>query len=210
MSYNALNGLMNVDSNTFAYFGTKCGKTDVIIMSNPGNDDGQHPIIIKNTNLYTVNTASKIFLHRPNINKINPSDCVDMDCDGLKKNLLTDTDGTFIGSVGTIISQSEFEWGSQARGLGDFRIPKEALSDINGNRLSPSQIYTDPGIIRGPGCSYNADWQGYECHNINYTILMMESMDKDTEDRRLSPIAILSDNKYLDLINGPQGMFTIF
>ena len=28
-------------------------------------------------------------------------------------------------------------------------------------------------------------------------------MDNDTETRRLSPVAILSDNGYLDLINGP-------
>lgn len=35
-------------------------------------------------------------------------------------------------------------------------------------------------------------------------MLIIESMDHDTEDRRLSPVAILSDNGYLDLINGPQ------
>ena len=29
-------------------------------------------------------------------------------------------------------------------------------------------------------------------------------MDKDTEIRRLSPIAVLSSNGYIDLINGPQ------
>ncbi len=44
-----------------------------------------------------------------------------MDCDAMKKNLLTDKDGSFLGSPGTVISQSEFEWGSQKRGLGDFR-----------------------------------------------------------------------------------------
>ena len=32
----------------------------------------------------------------------------------------------------------------------------------------------------------------------------MALMDNDTESRRLSPVAILSDNGYLDLINGPQ------
>ena len=32
---------------------------------------------------------------------------------------------------------------------------------------------------------------------------MLESLDSDTETRRLSPIAILGDG-YLDLINGPQ------
>lgn len=38
----------------------------------------------------------------------------------------------------------------------------------------------------------------------NYRMLIIESMDKDTETRRLSPVAVLSDNGYIDLINGPQ------
>ena len=48
-----------------------------------------------------------------------------MDCDGLKKALLTDLDGSFLGSPGTVIAQSEYQWGSQQRGLGEFRVPKE-------------------------------------------------------------------------------------
>lgn len=39
-----------------------------------------------------------------------------MDCDGLKKNLLVDIDGSFLGTKSSVISQSEFEWGSQQRG----------------------------------------------------------------------------------------------
>jgi hypothetical protein len=53
-------------------------------------------------------------------------------------------------------------------------------------------------------CVLLIDWQAYHCRNIDYKILIIESMDNDTEMRRLSPVAILSDNKYMDLINGPQ------
>ena len=64
------------------------------------------------------------------------------------------------------------------------------------------------GIIRGMNdesqCTYKENWQAYECHGLEYRMLIIESMDHDTEDRRLSPVAILSDNGYLDLINGPQ------
>ena len=128
-----------------------------------------------------------------------------MDCDGLKKNLLTDADGSFLGSIGSVISQSEYQWGSQSRGLGDFRIPALALADSQGQQLSPSAIYTYPGIVRDEKlCSYRSGWQAYECHGLNYAMLIIESMDNDTETRRLSPVAIVSDNGYLDLINGPQ------
>ena len=34
-------------------------------------------------------------------------------------------------------------------------------------------------------------------------MLVIESIDSDTETRRLSPVTILSDNGYLDIINGP-------
>jgi len=146
---------------------------------------------------------------RPNIGKINPSDCVDMDCDGQKKNLLTDLDGSLLGSPGHVFSQSEYEWGSQQRGLGDFRIPKEALAAPNGSMLNASQVYKYPGIVRDESlCFYKSDWQAYECHGLEYKMLIIESMDNDTETRRLSPVAILSDNGYLDLINGPEDHVT--
>jgi hypothetical protein len=34
-----------------------------------------------------------------------------MDCDGLKKALLIDTDGSFFGQAATVFSQSEYLWG---------------------------------------------------------------------------------------------------
>ena len=39
---------------------------------------------------------------------------------------------------------------------------------------------------------------------MKHRLLVLESMDADSEVRRLSPIAVLSDNKYIDLVNGPQ------
>lgn len=37
---------------------------------------------------------------------------LDMDCDALKKALLIDTDGTFLGSSpSTVFSQAEYDWG---------------------------------------------------------------------------------------------------
>jgi len=36
---------------------------------------------------------------------INPSDCVDMDCDAKKKVLIKDFDGGLLGAPGAIVSQ---------------------------------------------------------------------------------------------------------
>lgn len=196
---------MITENTTFSNFNQLCGYRNYIFASNQKNDDGQHPVTVKNIKLNNVDEASKIWIHRPNLDKITTWDCIDMDCDALKKNLLTDLDGSFIGSPGSVISQSEFEWGSQQRGLGDFRIPKEALAAPNGSMLPIKDVYTYRGIVRDENlCTYRNNWQGYECHSIEYKMLIIESMDPDTLHRRLSPIAIISDNKYLDLINGPQ------
>ena len=37
---------------------------------------------------------------------------IDMDCDGLKKNLLIDTDGSLFGLPSTVFSEAEYLWGN--------------------------------------------------------------------------------------------------
>ena len=51
---------------------------------------------------------------------INPSDCVDMDCDGRRQLLITDIDGSYTGKAGdTIVPKAEYEWGGDPSfGLG--------------------------------------------------------------------------------------------
>lgn len=210
-TYNALDGYTLVEDVIFSNFNSMCGYRGYALTSNVNNDDGQHPVTIRRVRFNNVDEASKIWIHRPNLGKITIWDCIDMDCDGLKKNLLNDLDGSFLGQKGTVISQSEFEWGSQQRGLGDFRIPKEALAMPNGSMIQPKEIYNYLGIVRDENlCSYISDWQAYKCLGIEHRMLMIESMDPDSLHRRLSPVAILSDNKYLDLINGPQGLYLDF
>ena len=108
------------------------------------------------------------------------------------------------------ISESEFGWGgAPVWGLGDYRIPKTMLTKPNGDRIEVADKYPKKGIIRGyPGsdeekCVLNTDWNMYKCHDMMYKMFVIESLDADTETRRLSPIAVASAG-YIDLINGPQ------
>ncbi|KAL3886657.1 hypothetical protein ACJMK2_026637 [Sinanodonta woodiana] len=209
MAYQAIGGSMHVSNVTFAHFQTSCStQTDFAIATNEANDDGNHPLIIERATLVSVDDARKVFIHRPDIGKINPSDCVDMDCDAKKKTIITDLDGSFFGKQASIISQSEFEWDvNPVRGLGDYRIPKELLTDrVTGARLSINSIATKRGIIRNENCTLSTSWQAWLCQGLDYLVLTIESMDDDTETRRLSPVAVLAHygNGYIDLINGPQ------
>ncbi|RMZ97180.1 fibrocystin-L, partial [Brachionus plicatilis] len=204
-TFQSIDGTTNFENLTFTNFNAKCGIRNYAISTNKYNDDGQHPLMMKNIHIYGVENSSKIWIHRPNLDKINIWDCIDMDCDGLKKALLNDLDGSFLGERGTVIPQSEFEWGSQKRGLGDFRIPKEMLAAPNGSMIPPNQTYKYPGIVRDENlCQYIHDWQAYKCHGIEHRVLIIESMDPDTIRRRLSPVAIHVNDTFLDLINGPQ------
>lgn len=60
-------------------------------------------------------------------------------------------------------------------------------------------MYT--GVSRDSTCTFMSTWQAYKCFGMNYRMLVIESLDSDTETRRLSPVAVLGDG-YVDLLNG--------
>ncbi|XP_044027924.1 LOW QUALITY PROTEIN: PKHD1 like 1, tandem duplicate 1 [Siniperca chuatsi] len=203
-NYNAIKGLMTVTDTTFVGFRNVCSsETNFMFITNPLNEDLQHPVQVSGINIIDSTEEAKVFIHRPDLGKVNPSDCVDMDCDAKKKSLLKDVDGSFLGAVGAVVPQSEYEWGGDPRrGLGDYRIPKVMLTFLNGSRIPVNQIAPHKGVIR-KDCMYMSSWQSYKCFGLNYRMLAIESLDSDTETRRLSPVAVLGDG-FLDLINGPQ------
>ncbi|XP_025757857.1 PKHD1 like 1, tandem duplicate 1 isoform X2 [Oreochromis niloticus] len=204
MNYNSIKGLMTVKDTTFVNFRNVCSsEANIMFITNPLNEDLQHPVQISGIQMIDSTDEAKVFIHRPDLGKVNPADCVDMDCDAKKKSLLNDLDGSFLGAVGAVVPQSEYEWGGDPRrGLGDYRIPKVMLTALNGSRIPVNQIAPRKGVIRRT-CTYMSSWQSYKCFGLNYKMLVIESLDADTETRRLSPVAVLGDG-YVDLINGPQ------
>ncbi|XP_022094388.1 fibrocystin-L-like [Acanthaster planci] len=204
--YPTINGRSELHNVVFRGFGQHCKRTDAAIMTNPGSQNAMHPLITSGIKMEEVAEERKIFIHHPSLGKVNPSDCVDMDCDGMKKAMIRDMDGSLLGSPGTIIPQSEFEWdGDPRRGLGDYRIPKAMLTRLDGSRIPIDEKAPNKGIYRGQEdeCEWKADWQAYECHGIDHMMLVVESMDDDTEVRRLTPLAMYT-NSYVDLVNGPE------
>ena len=223
ISYPAINGLTEMKQVTFANFHEQCpGKVDTVLMTSPLSEDANHPVHMSDITFVSdnrfessVTSDAKLFVHRPNLGRVNPSDCVDMECDGHKQVLLKDAAGTFTQSVDgedrTIISEAEFEWdGDPRRGLGDYRIPRTMLTYPNGSRIDISSIYPKKGIIRGVSdfadeqdCLFNSAWNMYECKSVDHLMLVLESLDADTEVRRLSPIG-LGANGFISLLNGPM------
>ena len=222
ISYPAINGITRINDVTFINFQTRCGsQRDVVLRTSPGSEDANHPVHLSQISYGSaseyaqpVDPQGRVFNQNPNLGRVNPSDCVDMDCDGHKQVLFKDLDGSFTqmpGSQRTIISVAEFEWdGDPRRGLGDYRIPRTMLTyPNNGSRIPIDDIYPLKGIIRGQGfgqendCSFESTWNMYLCSNLDHLMLVMESLDEDTEVRRLSPIGI-GANGFINLVNGPM------
>ncbi|XP_053409194.1 fibrocystin-L-like isoform X2 [Mercenaria mercenaria] len=213
MSYNAISGEMKIKNVTFVNFDVaKSGcKAAFAISTLKDNDDANHPVFISEAKHINVKDLFKILIHRPNVGKINPADCVDMDCDGLKKVLVKDMDGTFMGVKGSFIPQSEFEWDGDdtRRGLGDYRIPKDALTTVIGEVVSVDSLAPKGrGIVRPDACKLEKVSNGKAAYwwcpgEVDYEMMLIESYDSDRETRRLSPIAFFSGG-YVDLMNGPQ------
>ena len=70
-----------------------------------------------------------------------------MDCDGKKKIMLQDMDGTLLGSIATVIPDSGYEWdGDPRRGIGDYRIPKVMVTEPDGSRIQYEDKMPNKGI----------------------------------------------------------------
>ena len=206
-SYPTIRGTTYLNGVTFANYGDQCGNRNVAIRTNPAYEDMQMPIIASNIIYVNVNTSHAIFYDNPSLGKINPADCVDMPCDAKKKVLIIDTDGTLTrsGSYSTVIPDNTFQWdGDKSYGQGYYRVPKTMVTDLDGNKIPYADIMPNVGITQTTNCSKQSVWNAVLCQGIDHRVMVIESMDKDTEVRRVSPIALLSSNGYVDLINGPQ------
>uniref|UniRef100_A0A8D3BAM2 PKHD1 like 1, tandem duplicate 2 n=1 Tax=Scophthalmus maximus TaxID=52904 RepID=A0A8D3BAM2_SCOMX len=197
-NYNAIKGLMTVKDTMFVNFKNVCSsEANIMFITNPLSEDLQHPVQVSGLRMVDSTESAKVFIHRADLGKVNPSDCVDMECDAKKKTMLTDLDGSFLGSAGAVVPQSEYAWGGDPRrGLGDDRIPKVMLTFPNGSRIPVDQIAPHKGVIRD-NCTYMSAWQSYKCFGLNYKMLAIESLDSDTETRRLSPVAVLSGASWI-------------
>ncbi|KAK4308481.1 hypothetical protein Pmani_019821 [Petrolisthes manimaculis] len=209
-SYPALHGSSYIEDVTFTNFESRdnCG-IDVALMTNQGSDDAIHPIFTSGLTFVDTPEDNYVFIHYTNLVRVNPSDCVDMDCDGHKKVVVTDNDGSLLGSEqATLTSEAEKEWdGDRSHGVGDYRIPIPLRQNSDGSAIPEADKFPNKGIVRDNSCTKMATWQGWKCTNLIHRMMIIESLDSDTEVRRLSPIGLIANpgpNGYVDLVNGPQ------
>lgn len=49
-------------------------------------------------------------------------------------------------------------------------------------------------------CEWVGEWLAYQCHDIDHQMMIIESLDADTELRRVSPVAVVGDG-HIDLVS---------
>jgi hypothetical protein len=108
--------------------------------------------------------------------------CVQMECDGRRSSVIVDTDGTLLGSPGTIVARSE-------SGFKYKLLPHTFRFDADGKTIPKNDLYTDPGIYR-KGCTLESGWNAWRCPGGKHRHLIIESMDPDWLSRRYAPVSV--------------------
>ena len=229
-TYASLLGGTCVYDTDFLNFGVNCNRGHAAIGTNSKWVDHKHKLELNGCS-YSGDADYRYQFARPKLETINLSECVDMDCDGLKRAMVIDVDGKFTGTqvMTPLVAQSEyhyerwveqephyylgrsnvpnnedFQFSSPQRGLGDFRIPKSMVTALDGSRI-PYSTYADKvGTIRDFNqCEWQPRQNGYQCPGKKMATLLLESYDHDRETRRFAPVAIRENGqKLVDIGNG--------
>ncbi|KAF8567271.1 hypothetical protein P879_01118 [Paragonimus westermani] len=205
----SLGGASYLQNVTLANFGSSCpGAVDMVWRTAAINEDGVQPTYMEQITLQDVKLESKVYFDRPALRNVKFGKCGDMECDGLKKALLIDKDGTFLGAPGSSIPQSEWQWDlNPAYGIVSSQIPVRMRTNRDGSTRDVNTVWPKKGIIRDESCVYSEVMQGYKCGAaLQHRLLIIESMDTDQLVRRVAPIGFGTEGlqvNYLDLINGP-------
>jgi hypothetical protein len=67
---------MIITNVTFGYYNDICSRRDIAIQVAQNDDDGQFPVRTSLMSLYNVSRGNIVFNGRPNLDVVDPSDCV--------------------------------------------------------------------------------------------------------------------------------------
>jgi len=183
-----------------------CNKKNLMLRSNRLTTDAVPPHEFSGIEKVGVDPTNVVFLNKPSPGWIAIDDCVTMDCDGPKHVLLRDIDGSLLSGQagGAILAAAEFK-NDNAFG---YKAPQKLLTTNDGTLRKEADVIQRYGIPRD-GCTWNAGWNAYSCPGGNGTLqhrmLIMESLDHDTEERSLVPVAVThTASQTTDLMNGGQ------
>ena len=119
----AFGGITEVSGVTFAgftrYGNTQCpegpGMRSAAVASQPAASDSSPVHTFSGVSLSDVAEDAILYLDEPDPGWLNPTDCVDMQCTGLKNLVVKDEDGTLFGAKGQAVSRNVMAVGFDPR-----------------------------------------------------------------------------------------------
>ncbi|KAJ3227695.1 Fibrocystin-L [Clydaea vesicula] len=205
-SWPIINGKVSISDTIFINYTVNeiCNETSYAVTNFFNEMDASKPHYIKNTKLINVSEKAKVYFYEPNPSWITPSLCVSMDCDGPKHSLLIDTDGSFFERTtrSTAVAAAELRFNPE-------RIPAVMRTTMIGTVVDLEEFASNYGIYRNNSkCQFHGTY--YLCEDTIYEMLVIESLDSDSQSRTISPVGILAEDadqgNFIDLLNGPKNM----
>ncbi|NWX85156.1 PKHD1 protein, partial [Nothoprocta pentlandii] len=167
-------GLMKLKEVTFTSFIKSCYSEDrdVCIMSSTDQLDIMPLIIAERSRMLQVNEKDKFYFHQPPASVHTSEDITvpEKRCKSSRKALFKDLDGGILDlePPASVFPKSEFEW---------------------------TQFYAQTGIYREDGkCIFNPSVQGYFCKQTAHALVILENLDPNRVNQRLSPVVALTDS----------------
>jgi hypothetical protein len=77
------------------------------------------------------------------------------------------------------------------------------MQDAKGRPVNVTSKWLSSGWgIERRNCTLMPAWNAWSCSEKNYCMMVIENMDRDHVDRRISPIALSTPSGYTMLMNG--------
>ncbi len=231
-SYQKNKGITRIENTGFDSFGFACRKNSAVF-NGQGTPDGQHTHRFKGSKWGSAisGEAAKVLLSDPSPGWRNPTDCVDLDCDGPSHALIVDEDGTFTGTnvkhssvlpaganinpyAGNsnsakgsgVVRGKKPNWefvGGHEKGIESI-IPMAMMTTPQGTRWTTSADYIRElgrGIPRD-SCEWIKGWNAWKCSGNKHEQITFQSLDADTETRRCGPVFLVTPRYKPDGNNG--------
>ncbi|XP_044864776.1 fibrocystin [Mauremys mutica] len=167
-NYAAVSGIMKLQEVTFTGFTKSCysDDRDVCIMSNPDSVGIMYPITAEMTRMSHVHEQNKFYFHtlEISINGSKDFEYLEMRCEGSRKALFKDLDGSALGLQPpvSVFPKSMSEWTESCLHAGIYREDTK--------------------------CIYKPSMQGYFCKDTDHALVILESLDTEADGRRSSPV----------------------
>ncbi|XP_068926682.1 fibrocystin [Petaurus breviceps papuanus] len=166
-NYPSVSGIMKLDGVTFSDFVKSCYSSDldVCILPNPDSTGVMPPIIAEKMKLLKVKDQNKFYFSLPRLRKeTGKMVCPELDCESPIKYLFKDLDGSVLDLPPpiSVFPKSKSEWVGSCFNTGIFKEDQK--------------------------CTYRPSMQGYVCKQMDYVLLILDSITMAPGRKNPSPV----------------------